>query len=377
MKRALRILFVTNNYVPYKAGVVSSIHASIEGLQKSGHDVSLLTLAFSGAYVDPEYVHRIECPITFTYKKNPMAVPWNPSGAIREKIEQYRPDIIHVHHPFLLGPATVEATSMSGIPIIFTYHTLYDRYCHYVPLPETITKTIIKRLVTSFCRSVHGIIAPSTYVHQWLVRHTIYKPIQVIPSSLQSYFSPSSFFTHKTKNSYCNLLTVGRLVAEKNVSFLCEMFSQLPQGFTLTIAGYGADYEALCSYVYNTLHLSPEIVFFVHNPDKALLQQLYMRADLFLFASQTDTQAIVLAEAMAHGTPVIALDGPGQRDIVQEEYNGFLVDSMNHMQYCIEMVAQDGALHKKLQQGAWQTAHRYTQEAVTQKLVDFYYQLQQ
>ncbi len=375
MKRALRILFVTNNYVPYKAGVVSSIHASVEGLLKAGHDVSLLTLAFSGAYVDPEYVHRITCPITFTYKKNPMALPWNPASAIGQQIELYAPDIVHVHHPFLLGPATIEATRMNNVPVIFTFHTLYDRYCHYIPLPETITKPIIKRMVASFCRSVNGIIAPSTYVQNWLLRYTITKPVWVIPSSLQTCFTPSATFLQKKRASSFNLLTVGRFAVEKNISFLCEVFSQLPPGFTLTIAGYGAEYDALCAYAYGTLHLSPEIIFFINNPDKTLLQQLYSRADLFLFSSLTDTQAIVLAEAMAHGTPVIALDGPGQRDIIQEGINGFLVDDAQEMQQCIEMVAQNDVLHEQLQHGAWCTAQHYTQEIITKKLIDFYYQM--
>ena len=89
--------------------------------------------------------------------------------------------------------------------------------------------------------------------------------------------------------------------------------------FTFTLAGYGAEYEPLQTYAYQVLHLSSEQVVFVHQPPKDLIVRLYSDSDIFLFSSHTDTQGLVLAEAMASGLPVIALDGPGQRDIITQD----------------------------------------------------------
>ena len=99
----MRIFFVTNTYTPYSGGVVQSITALVDELRKQGHEVFIITLTFLDKHNDPEYVIRIPCPIRFMYKKNHMAIAWRPTYNIQSLIERYKPDIIHIHHPFLLG----------------------------------------------------------------------------------------------------------------------------------------------------------------------------------------------------------------------------------------------------------------------------------
>jgi len=100
----------------------------------------------------------------------------------------------------------------------------------------------------------------------------------------------------------------------------------------------------------------------------------YQQADLFLFSSTTDTQGLVLAEAMANGTPVIAIDGPGQRDVIQNGKNGFLVDTVENMAHKIEAIAKSAQMLALLQEGAFQTARNYRSAALTDELVGFYRQ---
>src|SRR6266404_2396469 len=128
----MRIFFVTNNYTPYSGGVIHAITATTDALRAQGHEVFIITLDFLGKpdkpQADPDYVIRIACPIKFMYKTNYMAIPWRPTHAIKQLIQQYKPDIIHVHHPFLLGVSALHAAQTYNIPCIFTYHTMYEDY---------------------------------------------------------------------------------------------------------------------------------------------------------------------------------------------------------------------------------------------------------
>ena len=152
------------------------------------------------------------------------------------------------------------------------------------------------------------------------------------------------------------------------------MFAQLPQqeSYCLTLVGYGEHAKQLQEYAYHALQLPKERVQFVHKPPKEELLRYYSAADLFLFSSTTDTQGLVLAEAMACATPVVAIDGPGQRDIVRNGDNGFLVHSIQEMGVVVTRIAHDAALHKKLCCGAQETAHRYNPATITQQLIGLY-----
>src|SRR5436189_6357245 len=100
----MRIIFVTNNYTPYSGGLVSSIDATVQELRAQGHNVLIITLNFLGDLHKAENdLIRITCPIRFMYKKNHMAIPWRPTHELLSIAKQFSPDIIHVHHPFLLG----------------------------------------------------------------------------------------------------------------------------------------------------------------------------------------------------------------------------------------------------------------------------------
>ena len=416
----MRILFVTNNYTPYSGGVVSSIRSSVAALRAAGHTVHIITLDFLGTqHKDPTYVLRVQCPIKFTYKTNPMALPWRPYAQILRVIKTLKPDVIHSHHPFLLGRDALKVARALGIPILFTYHTMYEQYLHYVPLPQPVTKPVVNKLVLDYCRAVDGIIAPSSAIEKYLHNQQIQTPIVVIPSGLQAMFvkelkqakqvcaqnlAEQSVHASAQSNGYdwadrhycadnsgadnyrvscCsaksayfpfNLLVVSRFTKEKNIPFILDTFAQLPeqQKYRLTLVGYGADAEQLRQHAYDTLQLPPERVVFVHKPPKQQLLQQYRDADLFLFSSTTDTQGLVLAEAMACGTPVVAVDGPGQRDIIKQGQNGFLVSSTKQMGTTIAKITDNKVLHKTLSDGALKTAHAYDPVRTTEKLVEFY-----
>ncbi len=373
--RPLTIFMVTNNYTPYSGGVVSSLTTSTLQLRALGHTVIIVTLDFLGQQISEEGVIRIPCPLRFSYKNNPMAVPIGAQWHILKLIHHYAPDIIHVHHPFLLCTSAVRAACREKIPVVFTHHTRYDQYVHYVPLPKQFTKPIVKKWVAHFCSKVTGLIAPSESIKHLVKAQTVSQHLAVIPSGIMPVYILPQFTYKPTKGKQLELLSVSRFVPEKNIPFLLNACTYLTVPFRLTLIGFGQETEALKDYAYTKLAFSPDHVQFIIKPPRTSIADWYRRADIFIFASTTETQGLVLAEAMASGTPVIAVNGTGVCDIVQEGINGFLVSSPHDMAQKIEHVAESPELFKILQKNAWNTARDYYPEKTAQRLVEFYYTL--
>jgi glycosyltransferase involved in cell wall biosynthesis len=375
--KKLRIALISNNYTPYSGGVVSSINAQVATLLEDGHLVRIITLDFLGnKHTDPDYVVRVRTPIKFKCRQNHYAIPWYMVTQLKEIISGMNADIIHVHHPFLLGAKGLEVARTLGIPIVFTYHTLYEEYAHYVPLPASIAKPLIRKLVSQFCSAVDAIIAPSPGIIDYLEEQNIRTRLECIPSPLQSCFQDIPY-TERTRLAHgpVKLLSVLRFTKEKNVPFLLDVLSLLDERYTLTLVGYGAEYESLRAYAYNQLHLSGKQLQFVLKPPREQLINYYREADLFLFPSKTDTQGLVLLEAMACSTPVIALMGPGQKDIIRQNKNGLLVSTKEEMAQAIKFLAEHNKTFISLQKEAWCTAQNYLPERFREKLLAAYRQV--
>jgi 1,2-diacylglycerol 3-alpha-glucosyltransferase len=367
----LKIAIVTNNYKPYSGGIVNSIDVFACELKKQGHDVIIITLDFLGEnHKNEPDVFRLYCPIRFMYKKNHMAIPWRSERNMLTAIKDFGADIIHSQHPFLLGVAACKASKKLNIPIVFTYHTIYEEYAHYVPLPLVFTKPAIRKLSISYCQSVDGIIAPTNSTLAYLQNHKINKIIEVIPSGILPIYLSEFKPRH---NKIFNLITVSRFAREKNIEFLLDTFAQLNQNFyTFTLIGYGSHFEYLQNYAYEKLNLSKDKVKFIVKPSKELIVEYYKQADIFIFSSRSETQGLVLAEAMAGGCPVIALNAPGACDIIQQNVNGFLVESNLQMIEKINFLFDHEKVHITMQKNAWQLGQNYHPIYVTQKLIKFY-----
>ncbi|MEX0848990.1 MAG: glycosyltransferase [Candidatus Dependentiae bacterium] len=372
----MNIVMVTNNYSPYSGGVVSSINAQVDALQKLGHIVTLITLDFSGKnYQDPTWVKRLYCPITFIYKKNHMAIPWRAKKQIRQLISEIKPDIVHVHHPFLLGHSAMQVAKQMHIPMIFTYHTIYEAYAHYIPLPQAFVKKITTYSVLKFCRQVDGIIAPSSSIQDYLIDNTIETPIKVIPSGLLSIFLPTHIKKRPVENGMLHLLVVSRMTKEKNIKAILHVAQQLIEQnvlFQLKLIGFGVEYDHLREYAFEQLRLPKDVVQFIYKPSKNEIEQAYQSADMFLFPSKTDTQGLVLAEAMAAGAPVIAFDGAGQRDIIKQAQNGYIVVNEGEMVDVIKELAHSPEQLSLLSEYAHETGQNYKPAVLAQKLIQFY-----
>jgi glycosyltransferase involved in cell wall biosynthesis len=372
--KKLRIILISNNYTPYSGGVVSSINAQIDALQGDQHFVRLITLDFLGnMHDDPAHVIRIQTPIKFRHQQKHYAIPWFMVTQLTRIINNINPDIIHVHHPFLLGVKALDVGRKLGVPVVFTYHTLYEEYAHYVPLPVNLSKMLIGRLVRNFCAKVDAIIVPGQSIANYLIKQRISSRLVCIPSSLQPCYCHFPFRPRIYKlTSPVKLLTVGRFTREKNLQFLLDVCQLLEDRFVLTLAGYGIEYENLRHYAYRHLKLSPKRVQFVLKPLPVQLVNFYKQADLFLFSSTTDTQGLVLAEAMACSTPVIAVHGPGQSDIILDKKNGLLVLTPEEMASSINELVKNPHKLNKMRKQAWLTAKNFMPKTFNERLFATY-----
>lgn len=372
----MRILIVTNNYTPYSGGVVSSLNAVIPALQRAGHEVVLVAPQFLATHADdPTWVRRVPSLVRFTWHNNRMALPWRMKQNVSKIMQAFKPDVVHVQHPFLLGEVARTVAHAKGIRVVFTYHTLYESYAHYVPLPQPLVKKIITARVQRFCNKVDTVIAPSQGVRDALDARGVMSTVVVIPSPLQDLFL-HQLSPQERNDGRLVLLTVGRFVPEKNMHAVLELYAQLPrERFRLVLIGYGTLYESLQHYAYTTLKCSHSDVQFVHKPSQSVIAHWYANADIFLFTSQTDTQGLVLAEAMAGGLPVVALPGVGQQEIVRDGVNGYICASISDMREKLLLLAGNQEMLNVLSQGAKHTSKNYTSDKIVQDVVYLYQQL--
>ena len=372
-QKPLTIFLVTNNYKPYEGGVARSIDTLCDALRARGNTVYIITLDFLGNYTQQEeHVIRIPCLLRWRYKKNHMALPMFHHNYLKHVARTLKPDVMHVHHPFLLGVAGLRVARSLGIPVVFTYHTQYEQYLHYIPLvPPQLTSPIITRLVKRFCHSVDRIVVPCKTIQEQLKKRTITTSMRVIPSAIDPLFFNSAL--EKEKVDTVRLLSVSRFAQEKNIEFLLRVMKQLgSERYRLTLVGYGEYEQYLRWYAYEKLELSHDAVELIIQPSRSQLAERYRQSDIFIFASTTETQGLVLAEAMASGLPVIAVDAPGSKDIVSHGVNGFLVHTEGQMIEAISSTIKNKTLYKKLRFNAQKTASEYTPENIA-RAVEYSY----
>jgi glycosyltransferase involved in cell wall biosynthesis len=180
----------------------------------------------------------------------------------------------------------------------------------------------------------------------------------------------------KKPHTVLQLLFVGRFTIEKNIFTLIQLIKELPEHqFSLTIVGYGHLEKKLRSYANNLLGVYNNQITFVINPDKLQLCALYQAADLFVFASITETNPLVFAEALSCGTPIIALKNAWHSDQLVDNFNGFWAENRTHMKQLVIHIAHNRDLFEQLQYGAWQTSSYFHAKHLGKELEKIYYQL--
>ena len=328
----MRIAMFTNNYKPYIGGVPISIERLAEALRGQGHMVWVFA---------PSYKEQEEEPYVIRYPSLPLSVVGAPvpnvlTKLFAQKIEELRIDVIHVHHPALVGNVALALKRKLRIPVVFTYHTRYEEYLHYITgLKQIEAHTgIMEKYLRYFCTHCDLLAAPTPGIRDYLQKKELGTPILVLPTGIPA----ESFLPDKGKAEYIRkeclgaadymFCTVSRLAKEKNIYFQLEGLACLKRllqkegkSFKHLMIGDGPERRSFEKCV-RELGLENEIVF-VGNVSNTEIKNYQAACDLFLFTSKSETQGIVLLEAMAAENPVIAVDASGVCDVVCNGKNGY------------------------------------------------------
>ncbi len=375
----MNVLMMTNTFTPFVGGVSRSVTAFTDELRKMGHRVVVVAPQFEGAPESEEDVIRIPAIQHFNGSDFSLVLPV--PGYLSTRLEEFKPDIVHSHHPHLLGGTAVRIASRFECPLVFTYHTMYEHYLHYVPAHAKRLHQFVINFVTGYCNLCDHVIAPSGSVADIIQARGVEAPIDIVPTGVYA-----ERFERGDGRAFRRLRGipeqafvagyVGRLAPEKNLSFLAEavgrFVARVVDGHFLVV-GSGPS-EQNVREVFDRQRNSDRLRLVGSLEGQALIDA-YHAMDVFVFASHTETQGMVLTEAMAAGRPVVAIDAPGVREVVRDRENGRLIRSEDARAFAeaLEGIAQATREEKNAyRQAARATAAEFTMGKSAQRLVEVY-----
>ncbi|MDX9740712.1 MAG: glycosyltransferase [Gammaproteobacteria bacterium] len=325
----MNIVMVTNTYLPHIGGVARSIESFTREYRLRGHRVLVVAPEFPGQPENECDVVRI--PAIQNFNGSDFSVVLPAPGVLSDALERFEPDIIHSHHPYLLGMTALRKARKRDLPLVFTHHTLYERYTHYVPGDSPTLARFVIELATRYANLTDHVFAPSESVATLIRKRGVKVPVTVVPTGVEM-----ERFEHGDGRGMRRRLGivdddfvvghVGRLAAEKNLDFLAKAvrdFLLVHPRSRFLIVGRGPAAEEI-AMVFAASGLSDRI-HMTGALDGTALRDAYHAMDVFAFSSKSETQGMVLTEAMAAGVPVVALDASGVGELVQDGEQGRLL----------------------------------------------------
>jgi len=322
----MKILFISDVHFPRINGVSTSIRTFVEQMQNLDHEVHLIAPDYAAVTEDDDWIKRIPArSIYFDPEDRLMKLRVAMQRLPELRDENY--DIIHVHTPFVAHYFGLKLARALNIPCIETYHTFFEDYLHhYLPwIPKPMARAAARMISKRQCNDVDAIVAPSKPMLDVLRGYGVKASAEVIPTGLQDHsFKVADGKAFRLKYDIPldrpMLLYVGRVAYEKNISFLLEMtkiLSETHPDVLLVVTGQGPAEKSLHKLA-KKLGIENNVKFIGYLDRNTELNACYQAADIFVFASKSETQGLVLLEAMAQGTPVVAIAELGTASILVE-----------------------------------------------------------
>lgn len=299
-------------------GVVASVEALAHGLRSRGHEVYCFAPSMPGDEGSADVFFRMPSLPLPTRTPYRLTVPLVSRRSVRSVIRRLH--LVHVHSPFVTGWMGLRYARRYGMPVIYTYHTQLEAYTHYVPFDQHATRFATETLTRTFANSVDAVVVPTETMHARLRELGVTARIDVVPSGIDVERFASGRRDDGARSSLgvtedLLLLFVGRLAKEKSVDIVLRALKLANRDdLTLAIAGDGPAREEL-EELAAALGVARRVRF-LGAVERDRLPDLYASSDAFVFPSTSETQGLVLAEALAAGVPVIAADTPQNRDVL-------------------------------------------------------------
>jgi len=375
----MKICMLTNTYVPHVGGVAKSVRTFDEHYRALGHEVLVVAPTFEDAEQSDETTVRV--PAIQNFNGSDFSVRLPIPGYLDRRLRKFDADIYHSHHPFLLGDSALRHAREWSKPLVFTHHTLYERYTHYVLRDAETLQNLAIELATHYANLCDHVIAPSLSVARLLERRGVRSPITEVPTGVDvDFFRGGDGRAFREEHGLPPDAPVaghlGRLAYEKNLGYLAEAFVTLLRGNEDAHVLIVGDGDARKD-VERTLR-DAGLAGRAHFPGKLTGQGLanaYAAMDVFAFASTSETQGMVLVEAMAAGKPVVALDASGTREVVEDGANGRLLETgtpADDFAAALDSLLRDSSQLETLSTGASRTAPHFSAETCAKRALAVY-----
>jgi 1,2-diacylglycerol 3-alpha-glucosyltransferase len=377
----LRILYISDVYFPRINGVSTSMQTFRRELEALGHEVVIVAPAYGPHAAVNDRVIRIPA----------RRIPLDPEdrlmrhAALRQlatRAELRDIDLVHIQTPFAAHYAGLRIGRELDVPVVATYHTFFEEYLyHYVRFaPRAWMRAFARAFSRRQGNQVDAIVVPSRAMHTALTAYGVRSPLTILPTGFRMQelaAGDGAAFRrqHGIAPERPVLVHVGRVAFEKNIAFLLRMLVQVRAhhpDVLLVIAGEGPALPHLRSLA-RSLLLEGNVSFIGYLDRAGALLDCYRAGDLFVFASRTETQGLVLLEAMALGVPVVALAEMGTIDILEPQ-QGSVIARHDETDFADRVSALLGstALRRELSAQAVQFAARWDAAAQAQKLAKLY-----
>ena len=359
----MKIGIFSDTYFPQLNGVATSIRTIATALEARGHSVYIFTPADPRCYegYDTLNVYRLpSVPVRFVrdYRAGYVFSP-----SLAKKIVDLNLDIIHTQTEFCLGSLGRAISTTQGIPLVHTYHTMYEDYVHYIGGGHLISKDMVRDFSGIYCNTATAVIAPTKKTEQLLKSYGVTKPISIIPTGIDTsnfrkdQFQPEEILelrkSLRLKADTPVIVSIGRIAKEKSIdvviSALPRLIEKLPD-LKMVIVGEGNEIENLGKFA-ESIGVSDHVLFTGGKPWDEI-GKYYQLGNVFCSASVSETQGLTFAEAMAAGVPVVAKKDECIENIITDNVTGLLFESNEDLPELLYRALTDKALSSRLSQAS-------------------------
>ena len=386
------ILLLSDVYFPRVNGVSTSIRAFARNLVRQGHRVTLVAPDYGepeaqrsrdAEFGDAFRVMRLAARTIFFDPEDRLVTATAQRDAFAH-LSQRHWDVIHVHTPFRAHRLGVKLGRVCDAPVVETYHTYFEEYvAHYLPwLPSPLLRMAARGLSRHLCHQVDQLIVPTAEMAQVLEHYGVRTPSTVLPTGIDlDEFAGGDGARFRAEHGIAPdqpvVTTVSRLAIEKNIPFLVDVVQKLVAGFPsliFVIAGEGPDEARLRAKVAQ-LGLQEHVLFVGNLERNTALIDCYRAADAFVFASPTETQGLVLIEAMALGVPIVSTAVMGTATVLRDARSALVSrDDVEAFATQLARVLHDDALRASLAAAGPQDAQAWRMDVLMPRLIDIYTQ---
>ena len=377
----MRILMISDVYFPRINGVSTSIKTFREELTELGHEITLIAPGYPNHTETDPAVIRIDSRYLF-FDPEDRLMKRKLISSLKYELKNKAFDILHIQTPFMAHYAGIELSKTLNIPRVVTYHTHFEEYLtHYFPfVPKLLVRSAARWFNRHQCNDVDSVIVPSTAMLDILKDYEIHKPIEIIATGIdERFFKPGNGKQFREKYNIEEnrqvLVHIGRLAHEKNIDFLLNMMVALKKAnpeVLLVIAGEGPAKDHLVK-LSKSLGIENNVTFVGYLDRETTLLDCYCAGDIFIFASKTETQGLVLLEAMAQKIPVVSLAILGTKDIL-DTGKGVVVpeEDIHDFAIKVDQLLKSPEQRAKLSAEAYDYARTWSSRAFAEKKQNFY-----